>query len=61
MLENRHAGVTKIARKLNIGREAARWILTNNLDMRRVNARLVPKELNFLQEVVKDLKPQKLI
>lgn len=50
VLENHHASVREIARELNIGREAARLILTDNLGMRRVAARFVPKELNFLQK-----------
>ena len=44
VLENRHASVREI------GREADRLILGDNLGKRWVNARLVPKELNFLQK-----------
>nr|XP_036223834.1 protein GVQW3-like [Bactrocera oleae] len=40
VLENRHASVREIARKLNIGCAAACLILTDNLGIRRVNARL---------------------
>ncbi|XP_069966394.1 protein GVQW3-like [Bactrocera oleae] len=45
--ESRHASIIEVASTLIIGREAARLILTDNLAMRRVNAWLVPKELNF--------------
>lgn len=50
VLENRHASVREIARDLNISRESARLVLVNQLRMKRVSARLVPIELNFLQK-----------
>ena len=40
----------RLAYVLNIGRKAARLILTDNLGMRRVNVPLVSKELNLLQK-----------
>lgn len=52
VLENLYVNVREIVRELNIGREAARLILVDNLGMRHVAARLVPKELNFLQKDV---------
>lgn len=48
--ENRHASLRKIAHDLNMSHESVRTILTDILGMRRVAARLVPKELNFLQK-----------
>lgn len=48
--ENRHASLREIAHDLNMSHESVRTILTDILGMRRVAARLVPKELNFLQK-----------
>jgi energy-converting hydrogenase A subunit M len=43
--ENRHLTVTSIAEQANIDRETVREILTEDLDMREVSAKMVPKEL----------------
>lgn len=48
IVENSHTSLRKIARDLNISYEAVRIILTEHLSMKRVAARFVPKELNFL-------------
>lgn len=50
VLDNRHSSLREIARDLNISHESVRSILVDILGMRRVAARLVPKELNFLQK-----------
>lgn len=49
VLENRHLSVRELARELSIDKMTVHNILTNVLCMKRVAAKLVPKELNFLQ------------
>lgn len=51
VIQNRHSGLREIAHDLAISHESVRNILVNHLGMRRVSARLVPKELNFLQKM----------
>jgi len=43
--ENRRLTVRSIAEQVNINRETVRKILTEDLDMRKVCAKMVPKEL----------------
>jgi len=43
--ENRRLTVRSIAEQVNIDRETVRKILTENLDMSKVCAKMVPKEL----------------
>ena len=43
--ENRRLTVRSIAGQVNIGREIVRKIFTEDLDMRKVCAKMVPKEL----------------
>lgn len=50
VLENRSIGIREIAALLDISFGSAEHILVDILGMRRVAARLVPKELNFLQK-----------
>lgn len=50
VLDNRHFSLREIARDLDISHESVRSILLDNLGMRRVAARLVPKEMHFLQQ-----------
>lgn len=51
VLGNRHSSLREIARELNLkSHESIRSILVDKLGMRRIAARLVPKELNFLQQ-----------
>lgn len=50
MLENRRTSLREIAHDLKISHESARTILIDILGMRKVAARLVPKDLNFLQK-----------
>jgi len=50
VLENRHSSLREISHELKMSHESVRSILVNNLNMRRVAARLVPKDLNFLQK-----------
>jgi len=45
MQENRRLTVRSIAEQVNIDRETVRKILTEDLDMRKVCAKMVPKEL----------------
>ena len=45
MRENRRLTVRNIAEQVNIDRETVRKILTEDLDMRKVCAKMVPKEL----------------
>jgi len=45
MRENRRLTVRSIADQVNIDRETVRKILTEDLDMRKVCAKMVPKEL----------------
>ena len=48
--ENRQLTVRSIAEEVNIDRETVRKILTEILDMRKVCAKMVPKELTEEQE-----------
>jgi len=48
--ENRRLTVRSIAEQVNIGREKVRKILTEDLDMRKVCAKMVPKELTKEQK-----------
>jgi len=48
--ENRRLTVSSIAEQVNIDRETARKILTEDLDMRKVCAKMVPKELTEEQK-----------
>jgi len=48
--ENRRLTVRSIAEQVNIDRETARKILTEDLDMRKVWAKMVPKELTKEQK-----------
>ena len=49
--ENRHLSLREIAIKLSVSHESIRNILNDSLGMKRVAARLVPKDLNFLQKL----------
>jgi len=48
--ENRQLTVRSIAKQVNIDRETVRKILTEDLDMRKVCAKMVPKELTEEQK-----------
>jgi len=48
--ENRRLTVRSIAEQVNIDRETVRKILTENLDMRKVCAKMAPKELTEEQK-----------
>jgi len=48
--ENRRLTVRSIAEEVNIDRETVRKILTKDLDMRKVCAKMVPKELTEEQK-----------
>ena len=48
--ENRRLTVRSIAEQVNIDRETVRIILTEDLDMRKVCAKVVPKELTEEQK-----------
>jgi len=48
--ENRRLTVRSIAEQVNIDRETVRKILTEDLDMRKVCAKMVPKELSEEQK-----------
>ena len=48
--ENRRLTVRSIAEQMNIDRETVRNILTEDLDMRKVYAKMVPKELTEEQK-----------
>ncbi|XP_014482086.1 PREDICTED: putative uncharacterized protein FLJ37770 [Dinoponera quadriceps] len=50
LMENRHSSLKEMAQNLDISHESICTILVHVLGMRRVAARLVPKELNFLQK-----------
>ena len=50
MRENRQLTVRKIAEQVNIERETVRKILTEDLGMRKVCAKMVPKELTEEQK-----------
>ena len=49
--ENRHLGLREIAAELSVSHESIRTILNDCLGMTRVAARIVPKDLNFLQKL----------
>lgn len=49
--ENRHLSLREIAAELSVSHESIRIILSNSLGMKRIAARLVPKDLNFLQKL----------
>jgi len=48
--ENCRLTVRKIAEQVNMDRETVTEILTEDLDMRKVFAKMVPKELNEKQK-----------
>ena len=50
MSENRRLTVRSIAEQVNIDRETVRKILTEDLDMRKVCAKMFPKELTEEQK-----------
>ena len=50
VLENRRLTVRGIAEQVNIDRETVRKILSEDLDMRKVCAKMVPKELTIEQK-----------
>ena len=50
MCENRRLPVMSIAEQVNIDRETVRKILTEDLDMRKVCAKMVPQELTEEQK-----------
>ena len=50
MRENRRLTVRSIAEQVNINRETVKKILTEDLDMRKVCAKMVPKELTKEQK-----------
>jgi len=50
VLENRRLTVGSIAEQVNIDRETVRIILTEDFDMRKVCAKMVPKELTEEQK-----------
>ena len=50
MRENRRLTVRSIAEQVNIDRETVRKILTEDLDIRKVCAKMVPKELTEEQK-----------
>jgi len=50
MRENRRLTLRSIAEQVNIDRETVRKILTEDLDMRKVCAKMVPKELTEEQK-----------
>ena len=49
VMENRCSSLREIALDLDMSHESIRTILVDVLGMRRIAERLVPKELNFLQ------------
>jgi len=50
VLENRRLTVRTMAERVNINRETVRKILTEDLDMRKVCAKMIPKELTEEQK-----------
>ena len=50
MCENRRLPVRSIAEQVNVDRETVRKILTEDLDMRKVCEKMVPKELTEEQK-----------
>ena len=64
VLENRHLSVRELARELSIDKMTVHNILTNVLCMKRVAAKLVPKELNFFSHqaiIIKEYKTKNSI
>jgi len=59
--ENRRLTVRSIAEQVNIGREIVREILTEVLDMRKVCAKMVPKELTEEQKQKEFLATKQII
>ena len=51
MTENRKLTIREIAEDLNIAYGSVQDILVNDLGLRRVAAKLVPKDLNFMQKL----------
>ena len=49
--KNRHLSLRKIAAERSVSHELIRTILNDCLGMKRVAARLVPEDLNFLQKL----------
>ena len=49
VLDNRHFGLREIDRDIDISHESVRSILVDILGMRRVAARFISKEFNFLR------------
>ena len=49
--ENRHLSLREIAAELSVSHESISSILNDCLGMKRVVARLVSKDLNFLQKL----------
>jgi len=52
--ENRRLTVRSVAEQVNIARKTARKILTEDLDMKEVCAKMVPKEITEEQKQRKD-------
>lgn len=50
VMKNRRSSLREMFQDLGISHESVRTILVDVLGMRRVSARLIPKELNFLQK-----------
>ena len=50
VLENRRVGITEVAEALIISYGSTQQIVVHVLGMKHVAARLVPKDLNFLQK-----------
>ena len=50
VLGNRCLGIKEIAEAINISYGSNQYIVVHVLDMKRVSARLIPKDLNFLQK-----------
>ena len=50
--ENRHSSLREIASELSVSHELIRTISIDCLCMKRVPARLVPKDLNFLKKLI---------
>lgn len=61
IMENRHLSLREIAQDVNMSHESVRNILVDVLGMRRVAARLVPKDLNFFQKEQRKLIAQDML
>ncbi|XP_028047733.1 protein GVQW3-like [Monomorium pharaonis] len=61
VLENRHASLRERAGELNIAYGSAQHIMVDILGMKRVAARLVPKDLNFVQKQFQKTVAQEMI